>query len=148
MTPRELHAYLVSLAVEAGADPAKAHERMAQAAQVWTFERGVTETPAKPSEVDEPRIGDAVAEPLAWAVGQAWRSPSGEYTWRVDSVDGDRAVLRSTTTEWATTRPLTLAEHNRHGVWTLVDPRTLHQRFTALPATERTWERLAHEAAK
>jgi hypothetical protein len=39
VTPRELHAYLVGLAVEAGADPAKAHERMAQEAQVWTFER-------------------------------------------------------------------------------------------------------------
>lgn len=38
MTPRELHAYATRLAVEAGADPERARERMAQLAAALTIE--------------------------------------------------------------------------------------------------------------
>lgn len=35
MTPRDFHAYATRLAIEAGADPARAGERMSQAAQIY-----------------------------------------------------------------------------------------------------------------
>lgn len=35
MTPRDFHAYATRLAIEAGADPVRAEERMSQAAQVY-----------------------------------------------------------------------------------------------------------------
>lgn len=38
MSPRELHSWLVRLAVEAGADVERAHERMAQAATALAIE--------------------------------------------------------------------------------------------------------------
>lgn len=37
MTAAEWHAYLIRLAVEAGADPVRASERMAQAAQTFAL---------------------------------------------------------------------------------------------------------------
>ena len=39
--------------------------------------------------------------------------------WKVDSVHGDRAVLRSCSSEWATTIPLTFDEWHEGHRWTL-----------------------------
>jgi hypothetical protein len=44
---------------------------------------------------------------------------NGKNNWRVDAVDGDRAVLRSCATPWATTRWLTFDEWHENGRWTL-----------------------------
>lgn len=46
MSPRELHSWLVRLAVEAGADVERAHERMAQAAAVIALECGLDAGPS------------------------------------------------------------------------------------------------------
>lgn len=46
MTAAEWHAYLIRLAVEAGADPVRASERMAQAAQTFALLAPETAEPA------------------------------------------------------------------------------------------------------
>jgi hypothetical protein len=39
-----------------------------------------------------------------WQVGDVFTD--GTYRWRVESIQDDKAVLRSCSTSWATTRPL------------------------------------------
>lgn len=53
-----------------------------------------------------------------WKVGDVF--VSGQYRWRVDSVHpGERAVLRSCGSSWATTIPLTFNEWREGGRWQL-----------------------------
>lgn len=52
-----------------------------------------------------------------WRVGDVFTN--GTYQWRVISIDGDRAVLQSTTSKWATTIPLTFDEWREGGRWQL-----------------------------
>ena len=52
-----------------------------------------------------------------WKVGDVFTD--GKYRWRVDSVEGERAVLRSCGSSWATTIPLTFAEWREGGRWQL-----------------------------
>lgn len=53
-----------------------------------------------------------------WRVGDRFRK--GPSVWVVDSVRGDKAVLRSEASSWATTIPLTWDEWNKDGGWELV----------------------------
>jgi hypothetical protein len=55
-----------------------------------------------------------------WRVGDVFTD--GTYRWRVDSVHGDRAVLRSCSTEWATTIGLTYPEWHEGHRWKLEKP--------------------------
>lgn len=55
-----------------------------------------------------------------WRIGD--RFTDGTYTWAVESIRGETAILRSCTTSWATTRPLTFDEWNEHGRWQLIVP--------------------------
>lgn len=52
-----------------------------------------------------------------WRVGDVFTN--GQYRWRIDSVEGDKAVLRSEGSSWATTRPLTFAEWHEGHRWKL-----------------------------
>jgi hypothetical protein len=52
-----------------------------------------------------------------WRVGDVFTN--GYYRWVVDAVDGDRAVLRSCSSSWATTVPLTFREWREGGRWQL-----------------------------
>ena len=52
-----------------------------------------------------------------WRVDDVFTN--GEYRWRVESVQGDRAVLRSCTTAWAYTIPLTYVEWMDGSKWRL-----------------------------
>lgn len=56
-------------------------------------------------------------QPYRWRVGDVFTD--GQYRWTVDSVDGDKAVLRSCGSSWATTIPLTLSEWREGGRWRL-----------------------------
>ena len=56
-------------------------------------------------------------KPYTWRVGDVF--VNGEYRWKVDSVHGDRAVLRSCGSSWATTIPLTFDEWREGGRWQL-----------------------------
>ncbi len=55
--------------------------------------------------------------PYRWRIGDVFTS--GTYRWRVDSINGDKAVLRSCSTQWATTRLLTFDEWREGGQWKL-----------------------------
>lgn len=52
-----------------------------------------------------------------WRVGDVFTN--GTNRWRVDSVIGDRAVLRSCSSSWATTIPLTYEEWHEGHRWKL-----------------------------
>ncbi len=52
-----------------------------------------------------------------WRRGDVFTN--GTYRWRVASIDGDKAVLQSCSTAWATTRPLTFDEWREGGRWQL-----------------------------
>ena len=52
-----------------------------------------------------------------WKVGDVFAN--GPYRWKVDSISGDRAVLRSCSSSWATTMLLTFDEWNDSGRWKL-----------------------------
>lgn len=52
-----------------------------------------------------------------WRVGDVFTD--GKYEWRVDSIYGEKAVLRSCGSSWATTVPLTLTEWHKDGLWKL-----------------------------
>jgi len=55
-----------------------------------------------------------------WKVGDVFIHRDGTSRWAVDRVFGnDTAVLRSCSTSWATTTPLTYAEWNDRGQWHL-----------------------------
>lgn len=55
-----------------------------------------------------------------WKIGDVFTD--GTYRWKVESVSGDRAVLRSCSTSWATTRLLTFDEWREGGRWQLEQP--------------------------
>ncbi|MFI5222717.1 MAG: hypothetical protein ACHQX3_00490 [Nitrospirales bacterium] len=46
--------------------------------------------------------------PYEWKVGDVFTD--GTYRWKVESIQGDKAVLRSCSTAWAYTIPLTYSE--------------------------------------
>jgi hypothetical protein len=48
-----------------------------------------------------------------WRIGDVFTN--GKYRWKVVEVQGDRAVLQSCSTSWATTRLLTFEEWHEHG---------------------------------
>ncbi len=50
-----------------------------------------------------------------WKVGDVFTD--GKNRWKVDSVQGVKAVLRSCETDWATTRPLTFNEWHEGHRW-------------------------------
>lgn len=52
-----------------------------------------------------------------WKVGDVFAN--GPYRWAVDSIHGDKAVLRSCSSSWATTMPLTFDEWHEAGRWQL-----------------------------
>lgn len=52
-----------------------------------------------------------------WRVGDVFTD--GTHRWAVDSVEGERAVLRSCGSSWATTIPLTFTEWREGGRWYL-----------------------------
>lgn len=54
-----------------------------------------------------------------WRIGDVFTN--GTFRWRVDSVKGDKAVLRSCASDWATTIPLTFNEWREGGRWQLED---------------------------
>lgn len=60
---------------------------------------------------------DRPKDEYRWRVGDVFTN--GTHRWRVDSVRGDRAVMRSCSTEWATTIPLTFAEWHEGHRWKL-----------------------------
>lgn len=55
-----------------------------------------------------------------WRIGEVFTD--GTYRWKVDRVESERAVLRSCSTNWATTRPLTFDEWREGGRWRLEPP--------------------------
>jgi hypothetical protein len=55
--------------------------------------------------------------PYVWRVGDEFTD--GTYRWMVDSIRGERAVLRSCGSSWATTIPLTFSEWREGGRWRL-----------------------------
>lgn len=56
----------------------------------------------------------------SWKVGDVFTN--GTNRWKVDSVVGDKAILRSCTSLWATTVPLTYAEWQNNCKWFLERP--------------------------
>ena len=52
-----------------------------------------------------------------WRVGDVFTD--GTYRWAVASVHGDKAVMRSCGSSWATTIPLTVIEWHEGGRWRL-----------------------------
>ncbi len=54
-----------------------------------------------------------------WRIGDVFTD--GTYRWKVESIHGEMAVLRSCSTAWATTRPLTFDEWREGGRWKLAD---------------------------
>ncbi len=59
-------------------------------------------------------------EAYKWKVGDVFAH--GPYRWKVAVVHGDKAVLRSCSTPWATTLPLTFEEWHDNHRWTLEEP--------------------------
>jgi hypothetical protein len=53
-------------------------------------------------------MGTKIVEAYAWRVGDVFTD--GTHRWAVDSIHGDKAVLRSCGSSWATTIPLTARE--------------------------------------
>ena len=52
-----------------------------------------------------------------WRVGDVFTD--GTYRWAVDLVQGEKAVLRSCSSSWATTILLTFSEWHEGGRWRL-----------------------------
>lgn len=57
----------------------------------------------------------APPDALAWRIGDVYTD--GTYRWKVLSVAGDKAVLQSCGSSWATTIPLTFNEWREGGRW-------------------------------
>lgn len=56
-----------------------------------------------------------MATDYKWSVGDVFTD--GKHHWAVDSVSGEKAVLRSCGSSWATTVPLTFTEWREGGRW-------------------------------
>jgi hypothetical protein len=54
-----------------------------------------------------------------WRVGDVFTD--GTHRWAVDSVHGEKAILRSCGSSWATTTLLTFSEWSEGGRWRLED---------------------------
>lgn len=52
-----------------------------------------------------------------WRVGDVFTD--GTHRWAVDSIQGEKAVMRSCGSSWATTIPLTFSEWREGGRWRL-----------------------------
>ena len=52
-----------------------------------------------------------------WKIGDVFTN--GQHQWVVDSISGDKAVLRSCASSWATTKLLTFDEWREGGRWRL-----------------------------
>lgn len=62
-----------------------------------------------------------MSEPAyAWRVGDVFSD--GANRWAVDSVHGEKAILRSCRSSWATTIPLAFSEWREGGRWRLEVP--------------------------
>jgi hypothetical protein len=59
-----------------------------------------------------------------WRIGDVFTK--GTSRWEVVNTRGDRAVLRSCSTSWATTNFLTFDEWNDDGLWTLEERDVVH----------------------
>lgn len=55
--------------------------------------------------------------PYRWRIGDVFTN--GTYRWRVEHISDDKAVLRSCSSAWATTVPLTFAEWHEGHRWRL-----------------------------
>jgi hypothetical protein len=62
-----------------------------------------------------------VTDRYVWKVGDVF--VKGQSRWRVESIHRDRAVLRSCSSSWATTRLLTVDEWHEDGRWELESSR-------------------------
>lgn len=56
-------------------------------------------------------------QPYTWRHGDVFTD--GTHRWAVDSVDGEKAILRSCGSSWATTIALTFSEWREGGRWRL-----------------------------
>lgn len=63
-------------------------------------------------------------EERAWRIGDVYTD--GEHRWKVLSVHGEKAVLQSCGSSWATTIPLTMREWSEGGRWQLAAPSDTH----------------------
>lgn len=59
-------------------------------------------------------------QPYAWRVGDVFTD--GTHRWAVDAVHGERAIMRSLGSSWATTILLTFSEWSEGGRWHLEAP--------------------------
>lgn len=58
-------------------------------------------------------------QPYTWRVGDVFTN--GQQRWAVDSIHGEKAVLRSCGSSWATTIPLSFSEWSEGGRWHRVE---------------------------
>jgi hypothetical protein len=66
-------------------------------------------------------MGETTPTPdYQWKVGDVFTN--GGSRWAVDSIQGDKAVMRSCSSSWATTIPLTFNEWREGGRWQLERP--------------------------
>lgn len=65
-------------------------------------------------------MSEQTEQEYRWRVGDVFTD--GQYRWSVDSVQGGKAVLRSCSSSWATTIPLTFDEWREGGRWKLEAP--------------------------
>lgn len=56
-------------------------------------------------------------QPYVWRIGDVFTN--GAHHWKVDAIHGEKAVLRSCGSSWATTIPLTFDEWREGGRWRL-----------------------------
>lgn len=79
------------------------------------------------AEGSEERKGGVMT--YTWRIGDVFRN--GNHRWKVDSIQGDKAVMRSCGSAWATTIPLTFDEWHENGRWKLepADPIEVDQRI-------------------
>jgi hypothetical protein len=54
-----------------------------------------------------------------WKVGDVFTN--GTYRWKVITIDGEKAVLQSCGSSWATTMPLTFDDWREGGRWQLIE---------------------------
>jgi len=59
-----------------------------------------------------------MADTYRWRIDDVFTN--GRYRWKVISIEGEKAILRSCGASWATTRPLTFDEWHEGGRWQLV----------------------------
>lgn len=56
-------------------------------------------------------------QPYTWRVGDVFTD--GAHRWAVDAVHGEKAIMRSCGSSWATTIPLSFSEWREGGRWRL-----------------------------